>query len=140
MLENQEGVDGNYILRVADTGEVFECDDADLPASSLHSCAQRKHTRPTDSQGEWWSLEARLSPTSSSGPAQRSYHAAASIPSDGRGNTSCVFVFSGWDYANSKMFDDMWRLCPSSGYLGSSAKTTFVWTELTPMGNAAKGR
>lgn len=139
-MENQEGVDANYILKVTDTGEDFICDDADLPPSSTFSCAERTHTRPADSEAEWWSLEARLARTSSTGPRQRSYHAAASIASDGHGNTSCVYIFSGRDYANSLLFDDMWRLCPLLGYLGSSSDTTFVWSELMPAGNPAKGR
>lgn len=140
MAGNQEGVDENYILKIADTGDAFACDDADLPPSSTLSCSHRTHTRPRDSEGEWWSLDARLSPTSPRGPAQRSYHVAASIPSDGNGNSSCVFVFSGMDYAKSVLFDDLWRLCPVAGSLGNSADTAFVWTELFPLGGSVKGR
>lgn len=140
MVENQEGVDANYVLHVADTGDNFACSDSALPASSAYACSGRTHTRPADSQGEWWSLADRLAPTSSSGPAQRSYHAAASIASDGKGNSSCVYIYSGRDYANSLNYDDLWRLCPVLGYLGTSADTTFAWTELVAYGNLPKSR
>lgn len=96
-------------------------------------------TRPADSLGEWWNLAELLEPGSSS-PDQRSYHAAASLAADGLGNSSCVYVYSGRDYAGGLQFDDLWRLCPTGGYLGTYSDTTFRWTELTPTGNSPKGR
>lgn len=141
MNGNQEGVETNLILYLTESEDTFDCRDSDLnTTTSTHTCAQRTHVRPTDSVGEWWRLDTRLSGTSSAGPAIRSYHAAGSIASDGLGNTACLFLFGGRDYENSVLYSDLWRLCPVDGFLGTSDDTTFDWTELSPSGTLPGGR
>lgn len=140
MTGSQNSVDTNLILYLSDTDDTFVCDDDDLNVTSTYTCAQRTHVRPKETAGEWWRLEPRLSTTSSDGPGTRAYHTASSLASDGLGNSTCLYLFGGRDYENSVLYSDLWRLCPVSGWLGSSADTTFHWTELSPAGSLPKGR
>ncbi|CAM9599892.1 unnamed protein product, partial [Choristocarpus tenellus] len=140
-------VEDNHILLLKDTtGDTIQCAASALPLGS-QTCSDLQPTRPLDTTGEWWSLEQRLasdstssSTSSSSAPPPRAYHTAASLPSDGLGNTSCLYVFGGWDYLNSILYGDLWRLCPVAGWLGSSNTTRFRWTELNPAGSSPLAR
>ena len=140
MTGHQNGVDTNLILHMYESAEEFVCDDYELMnLTSSYTCAQRTPVRPTETEGEWWHLDARLS-FNSSKPASRSYHAAASLVSDGLGSSSCLYMYGGRDYENSLLFSDLWRLCPVSNFLGGSGETTFTWTELSPAGTNPKAR
>ena len=140
MTGTQESIDDDFILYLYESSETFRCFDKALNTTSSLTCAERTHTRPTESLGEWWYLQQRLYPSDAGRPGARSYHAAASLPSDGRSNASCVYVFGGRDYEMSDLFSDLWSLCPVSGFLGSAASTTFRWTELSPGGDLPSAR
>lgn len=140
MSGSQNSVDTNLVLYLRDSTDTFVCDDDDINVTSTYACADRTHVRPTETVGEWWRLDPRLSPTSSNGPATRAYHTAASLASNGAGNDTCLYIFGGRDYESSVLYSDLWRLCPVAGWLGSSADTTFFWTELSPAGTLPKGR
>lgn len=140
MTGHQNGVDTNLILHLYESVEEFVCDDYEIMnLTSSYTCAQRTPVRPTETEGEWWRLDPRL-PFNSSTPASRSYHAAASLASDGLGSSSCLYMYGGRDYENSILFSDLWRLCPVSNFLGGSEETTFVWTELSPAGTLPNAR
>lgn len=139
MTGNQNGVETDLILHLSESADEFVCDDLALVnITSSYTCVQRTPVRPTETDGEWWRLDARLS--NDTKPATRSYHAAASLASDGRGSSSCLYMYGGRDYENSVLFSDLWRLCPVSDFLGGSGETTFTWTELSPAGTLPKGR
>lgn len=141
MTGTQGSIDTNLILHLSESAETFHCDDQALNTTNALICAERTHVRPTESKGEWWYLQPRLSTSGAdSRPAARAYHAAASLSSDGRGSASCVYIFGGRDYEKSLLFSDLWRLCPVSGYLGGATDTTFQWTELSPKGDLPRGR
>lgn len=135
----QTGVETDLILHLSESAGEFACDDSALVnITTDYSCAQRTPVRPTETDGEWWRLDARLS--NDTKPAMRSYQAAASLASDGQGGSSCLYMFGGRDYEFSQLYSDLWRLCPVSGFLGGSGETTFTWTELSPAGTLPKGR
>lgn len=139
MTGNQNGVETDLILHLSESADEFGCYEIALVnITSPYTCAQRIPVRPTETDGEWWRLDARLS--SNSKPAARSYHAAASLVSDGQGSSSCLYMYGGRDYENSILFSDLWSLCPDSNFLGGSGETTFTWTELSPTGTLPKGR
>lgn len=139
MTGDQNGVETDLILYLSESADEFVCDDLMLVnITTDYSCAQRTPMRPTETDGEWWRLDARLS--NDTKPAMRSYQAAASLASNGQGNSSCLYMFGGRDYEFSKLYSDLWRLCPVSGFLGGSEETTFTWTELSPAGTLPKGR
>lgn len=139
MTGNQNGLETDLILHLSESADEFVCDDLALVnITSDYTCAQRTPVRPTETDGEWWFLDARLS--NGTKPAIRSYHAAASLVSDGQGSSSCLYMYGGRDYELSVLFSDLWRLCPVSGFLGGSEETTFTWTELSPIGTLPGGR
>lgn len=139
MTGSQANVDTNLVLYLYESTETFECDDDTLNVTtSTYTCAQRTHLRPTETAGEWWHLDDRLDPSSSSGPGTRGYQAAASLSTDGLGSSTCMYMFGGRDYEFSVLYSDLWRLCPVS--LGGSLNTTFIWTELSPTGTLPSGR
>ena len=141
MSGSQSNVDTNLVLYLSDVAKTVECKDNKLNVTtSTYTCAQRTHVRPTETTGEWWHLDARLDASSSSGPSTRAYHAAASLSTDGQGNSTCMYVFGGRDYEFSVLYSDLWRLCPVSAPLGNSTQTTFIWTELSPTGTLPSGR
>lgn len=139
MTGSQNSMDADLILHLSESADEFVCDDDDLNVTSTYTCAQRTPVRPTETEGEWWRLDSRLS-LNSSKPASRSFHAAASLASNGLGNSSCLYIYGGRDYEMSILFSDVWSLCPVSNFLGSSGETTFTWTELSPKGTLPKGR
>lgn len=139
MTGNQNSVETDLILHLSESADTFVCDEIALVnITSPYTCDQRVPVRPTETDGEWWRLDARLS--NNSKPATRSYQAAASLPSNGQGSSSCLYMYGGRDYENNKLFSDLWRLCPVSNFLGGSGETTFTWTELSPIGTLPKGR
>lgn len=139
MSGSQNSLDNDLILHLLESTEEFVCEDEDLNVTSTYTCAQRTPTRPTETYGEWWLLDPRLSANSSK-PAARSYHAAASLASNGLGDSSCLYMYGGRDYERSVLFSDLWSLCPVSSFLGGSGETTFTWTELSPEGTLPQGR
>lgn len=139
MTGSQLSMDADLILHLTETNQNFECEDNNLGITSAYTCEQRTSVRPTETAGEWWHLEPRRVNASNIFPT-RAYHTAASLPSDGLGNLSCLYLFAGRDYEINILYSDLWRLCPVSGFLGTSAETTFEWTELLPMGTLPGGR
>ena len=139
MTGNQDSVETDLILHLSESAEEFVCDDLILANTTTdYSCEQRNATRPTETDGEWWLLDARLS--NDAKPPLRSYQASASLVSDGQGSSSCLYMFGGQNYEINQLYSDLWRLCPDSGFLGGSEETTFTWTELSPAGTLPEGR
>ncbi|CAN0561641.1 unnamed protein product, partial [Ectocarpus sp. 12 AP-2014] len=124
---------------LSESSDEFVCDeDALVNITSSYTCGQRTPIRPTETEGEWLYLDLRLS--NDSKPASRSYHAAASLASNGLGGSACLYMYGGRNYEMSILYSDLWSLCPVSNYLGNSEDTTFTWTELSPAGTLPLGR
>ncbi|CAM9750475.1 unnamed protein product, partial [Ectocarpus sp. 4 AP-2014] len=139
MTGSQNSVDTNLILHLSESSDEFVCDeDALVNITSSYTCGQRTPTRPTETEGEWLYLDSRLS--NDSKPASRSYHAVASLASNGLGGSACLYMYGGRNYEMSTLYSDLWSLCPVSNYLGNSEDTTFTWTELSPAGTLPLGR
>ncbi|CAM9934917.1 unnamed protein product, partial [Hapterophycus canaliculatus] len=140
MTGSQNSVDTDLVLHLSESTDEFVCDDVYLVnITSSYTCAQRVPVRPTETEGEWWHLDSRLS-SNVSKPASRSYHAAASLPFNGLGDSSCLYLYGGRNYEMGVLFSDLWSLCPVSNFLGSIVSTMFTWTELSPAGTLPKGR
>lgn len=140
MTGSQNSVDSDLILLLSEMTDEFVCDDFYLAnLTSSYTCSQRVPVRPTETEGEWWLLDPRLS-SNATKPASRSYHTAASLASNGLGNSSCVYLYGGRNYEMSILYSDLWSLCPVSNYFGSIENTTFTWTELSPAGTLPLGR